>query len=100
MCDCYSHKCELCERTVEMHIADYNYPREDFRAWCDRHVDDAPSDAVVFTVIADDAVEWGGDCYKKGYRCAIAGPNVGLRGGNHPNLTAMKDSTGADESMF
>jgi len=101
VCDCYSHKCELCDHAVPMHIADFTWPREDFKVWCADHVDDAPSIAVTFEMLADDPYgEWGDPSEKKGWRCAIAGPNVGLDAGVHPNLGPMKDSFGSVDDEY
>ena len=34
MCDCYEAKCEGCDRTVAMHIANWSAPREHVHVWC------------------------------------------------------------------
>ncbi len=89
MCDCYAHKCEECDAIVPMHIGDFKFPREAFKAWCDLHVDLAPAGAVVFTLAeaeTDDGPGWPG--LPKGWRCAILGPEVGDEGGNYPNIAA------------
>ena len=38
MCDIYDAKCERCEARVNMHIKDFDYPRKDIKAWCDKHM--------------------------------------------------------------
>jgi len=38
MCDCYDHKCLLCDETVPVHIGDYAYPREDVEVLCKAHI--------------------------------------------------------------
>lgn len=38
MCDCYYHKCSVCDDTIPVHIGDYKYPRTDVEAWCFRHI--------------------------------------------------------------
>ena len=86
MCDCYGHKCELCDEIVPMHIGDYAYPREAFRVWCDKHVDVAPFGAIVFTLAEDETDVMFGEAYQKGWRCAIIGPEVGGDGDNYPNI--------------
>ncbi len=86
MCDCYDAKCELCDERIPMHIADFNYPREDFKVWCRKHLAGASSDAVVFLIVEASDIE--GDDFPPGWACAIAGPEVGDEGGNHPNLAA------------
>lgn len=85
MCDCYGHKCCMCDELVPMHIADFAYPREDFTVWCDKHVSFASSGAVIFEItgpLVDDEEE----SYPLGWKCAILGPSVGEEGGNHPNI--------------
>lgn len=87
MCDCYSHKCECCEELIPVHIADFNYPREDFKVWCKDHIDNAERGSVVFELINIDKMvkKWAG--FPVGWKCVIKGPGVGLKsgGGNHPN---------------
>jgi hypothetical protein len=84
-----------------MHIADFAFPRKEFRVWCADHVDEAPAEAVVFEMLADNPYdEWDDPLAKKGACCAITGPNAGLRGGNHPNMGPMKDSLGAVDSDY
>ena len=80
MCDCYGHKCELCDELVPMHIADFDYSRSRFRVWCGEHADQAPPDAVRFRWTA----EGGG-------ACAISGPNVGIELGNYPNIEDVEE---------
>lgn len=82
MCDCYWHKCECCKDGIPMHIADYRYPQSDFKVWCPRHVAKAPAGAVLFELTEED------DEYPKGWTCAIFGPDIGLMGGNYPNVEA------------
>jgi len=86
MCDCYDAKCELCDEHVPMHIADFNYPREDFKVWCRRHIAEADPNAVVFLLVEAD--EHRPEECPLGWACAILGPEVGEEGGNHPNLAA------------
>ena len=73
MCDCYYHKCENCGNKIDIHIEDFNYPRSDFKIWCQDHIDSANQGAVIFT--------WGENCIscdnKKGFQCAIYGKSVG-----------------------
>lgn len=40
MCDCYWPSCEVkgCDVVVPVHIGDFNYPREDVRVWCGKHI--------------------------------------------------------------
>ena len=86
MCDCYDAKCELCDEGIPMHIADFNYPREDFKVWCRKHIAEADPEAIVF--LLTEAEEIGDENYPLGWACAILGPEVGDEGGNHPNLAA------------
>ena len=86
MCDCYGHKCECCDERVPMHIADFNYPREDFKMWCHDHVDKAEPGAIIFELIVEDEEGWDG--IPVGWKCAIKGPRVGEEGGNTPNLAS------------
>lgn len=85
MCDCYGHKCECCDEIVQMHIADFAFPRENFKVWCKAHIDEAAKGAVVFEVIEsfDGADEWDEPV---GWKCAILGPDVGVLRGNLPNV--------------
>ena len=86
MCDCYHAKCELCDEHVPMHIADFNYPREDFKVWCRKHLAEADPEAIVFLLVEDEDQPY--ESYPVGWACAIVGPEVGDEGGNHPNLGA------------
>lgn len=88
MCDCYSHKCEVCDELIPMHIGDFKFPREYFRVWCDKHIPWAKAGAVVFEVIES---KFGFDCDPEtpiGWKCAIWGPEVGdiNNGDNSPNI--------------
>ncbi len=85
MCDCYGHKCELCDELIPMHIGDYKFQREDFRVWCGKHIPWAKHGAVVFEVIEH---ENDVDDYPIGWKCAIWGPEVGdlEEGDNSPNI--------------
>lgn len=38
MCDCYWAKCQICDKEIPIHIADFNYPRTDVEAWCQSHI--------------------------------------------------------------
>lgn len=84
MCDCYDHKCEICEETVPMHIADDAFPRKDFRVYCHKHINQAPIRAVIFELIYDPSKE-----FDPGWKCAIFGPGVGKsnNGINYPNVS-------------
>jgi hypothetical protein len=84
MCDCYEHKCPMCDYTTPWHIADFLYPREAFTIWCYKHTEYADKEAVLFV-----ATESGKYKEIKHFRdgrpiCAAIGPDVG--GGNVPNL--------------
>ncbi len=83
MCDCYDHQCahEGCEETIPMHIADFNYPRSAFKCWCATHIKEAPSGAMLFTLVHDQDED-----HPSGWKCAVAGPEVGEAGGNCLNL--------------
>lgn len=83
MCDCYGHKCECCDELVPMHIGDFAYPQEAFRVWCEKHIEEATSGAVVFEMVGPAE---GIDDEPIGWRCAILGPEVGGDGDNHPNV--------------
>ena len=89
MCDCYGHKCECCEELIPMHIGDFEFPREDFRVWCEKHIGEAPAGATIFETIES---EDDFDQLPLGWKCAILGPEVGLNWeageGTHPNLAA------------
>ena len=96
MCDCYGHECEVggCEETVPMHIGDFNYPRDDFKVWCKDHIDRAEPGAVVFTIEHPDPMD-AEEGYKRGWGCAILGPDVGGEGDNQPNLCSDMSETDA-----
>ena len=38
MCDCYNHKCEKCEKTIPWHIGDFAYNRDEFKLYCEDHI--------------------------------------------------------------
>jgi hypothetical protein len=38
MCDCYEHKCKICNNEVPIHIGDFAFPREDVEVWCHQHL--------------------------------------------------------------
>jgi hypothetical protein len=76
-----------------MHIADFAYPEEDFKCWCNDHVEWANKGSVVFTleepvyVFDYDKQDYTDEVkYPQGHRFAILGPSAGQKGGNHPNL--------------
>jgi len=48
MCDCYSHKCQICDETVEVHIGDFAFPREDVEVWCKCHLPIGVSGVEIF----------------------------------------------------
>lgn len=81
MCDCYLHKCEACNDTLPFHIADFACPREEFKIWCHRHISQAPAGAVIFKF----AKQCNFSKLPRGYKMAVAGPDVGFGKGNHPN---------------
>jgi len=79
MCDCYMHKCDVCDKRIDMHIGDFRYPRSAFNVWCAKHLEKAPGGSVVFTWQASEHE-------RKGGVCAVFGPAVGGTGDNHPNI--------------
>ena len=81
MCDCYYHKCEICEETIPMHIADFAFPRKDFKVYCHKHIGQAPIGAVIFELVSGPFEE-----YDHGWKCAIFGPKVGQTD-NCPNIS-------------
>ncbi len=89
MCDCYSHKCECCEELIPMHIADFEFPREDFKIWCEKHIDQAPFGAIIFETVEPEEYF---DLIPVGWKCAILGPKTEANHAkyqrNHPNLYA------------
>ena len=84
MCDCYGHRCECCEELVPMHIANFKFPRSNFRVWCNDHIDNAPSEARLFELLEKD----DHNDLPIGWKCAILGPEVGCDKGNLPNTSA------------
>lgn len=85
MCDCYGHKCELCDELIPMHIGDFKFPRENFKVWCEKHIAQAHEGAVIFESIQDDD-NYLDEGYSVGWKCAIYGPEVGDDGNNSPNI--------------
>ncbi len=90
MCDCYGHRCECCDELIPMHIADFDYKREAFRVWCGKHIDQAPTGAMIFELIAPEPQI---DSEPVGWKCAILGPDVGYDGGMHPNVAGEMTET-------
>jgi len=86
MCNCYGHKCEVCDVHIPMHISNFDYPETDFKVWCDKHLELAESGSVIFTITkqydSEDLRE-----YPVGWQCAILGPEVEANT-NGPNLYA------------
>lgn len=37
MCDCYAHKCRLCNEVIPMHLGDFNTGRSEIDVYCWRH---------------------------------------------------------------
>jgi len=70
----------MCNAIVQMHIADFAYPREVFKVWCHTHHKHAPKHATHFRYRLDSA---SGMRWIWRY-CAIAGPKVHLDA-NAPN---------------
>lgn len=85
MCDCYDHKCEVCENTIPMHIADFDFPREDFKVYCQDHISEAPNGAIIFELLKNTSLVSSYVKLSIGWKCAIAGPEMD-KGGNHPNV--------------
>lgn len=84
MCDCYEHKCEICNELIPWHIGDFNFDRKEFKIWCYKHIQYAESGSVLFTLLKAS----GND--KKyglffGWQCAAKGPEIEPHGNNHPN---------------
>jgi hypothetical protein len=82
ICDCFSHKCETCENTIEWHIGDFKFPREDFQLWCKDCIDKAPLDSLLYIPydIREDII------------CAAVGPELWISddfpNDNMPNVDA------------
>jgi len=53
MCDCYEAECEKkgCTEEIPIHIADYDFPREDVQAYCSKHL--PKKKATLFEVIEE-----------------------------------------------
>jgi hypothetical protein len=70
-----------------VHIQDFNYPRDDFKVWCNKHIDQAEPGAVIFTATK---IWFEDEIITVGWQCAIKGPAVGGMGhdGNCPNVGA------------
>ena len=37
MCDCYDHKCKVCDVTIPMHLADFNTSQDEIEVFCPKH---------------------------------------------------------------
>ncbi len=94
MCDCYSHKCAhlSCTQMIPIHIADFAYERESFKAWCSTHIKEAEPGAIIFKM--KPTPHFG----MRRWRCAIKGPEVGNEGGNHPNTAQDWDEIPVKEA--
>lgn len=71
MCDCYEAECRKkgCKEEIPIHIADYNFPREDVQAFCSKHL--PKKKATIFKVTKN--YEWNKDPERKevGWKCGI-----------------------------
>lgn len=57
MCDCYGHKCEKCDTTLDIHLGDYDTGREEIEVYCDEHIPLDTDNGVVW--------QWSDDEGKK-----------------------------------
>ena len=76
MCDCYGHKCLLCDERVPIHLGDFNTRREEINVICHKHsyseVEPYLKDAVLWVMdvwpsghLWDDDEEDGGYNFKR-----------------------------------
>jgi len=95
MCDCYSHKCKLCDKQLSVHLGDFETGRDEIEVFCSDHI---PNENVaVFTITEVYADEMG--CFSDEDEVYI-GWKMGIRpltekakyytieGYNHPNLAS------------
>jgi len=75
-----------------MHIADFNYPRSDFKVWCKDHIDNAEAGAIVFTISEYDASDMEYFSIDSNWQCAIFGPEVSDFSCNCPNISSETDT--------
>lgn len=77
MCDCYEAKCEIkdCEEKIPIHIADFNFDREEIQVFCNKHL---PKEKVtifenikIYDKVNGDGFDEDKDSEKIGWRCAI-----------------------------
>jgi len=90
MCDTYLHKCCVkgCKERLPWHIADFKYPREKFKMWCQKHLLKAPGEVVFYAVATKGKWTWtvnGYDTPDEFEIWAVSGPETGDYN-NHPNL--------------
>ena len=69
MCDCYEHKCQLCDATIPVHVGDYRFDRDEVEAWCHRHIPDEPGVQVWKMTTTDDFGRY--EKYPKGMRFGL-----------------------------
>lgn len=70
MCDCYSPGCEICDETIPVHIEDFNFPRDEVKVFCGKHLPTARATIFEVTTGTDEKDEE--DPYEmNGYKCAI-----------------------------
>jgi len=90
MCDTYLHKCYIkgCKERLPWHIADFKYPREKFKMWCQKHLLKAPREIIFYAVATKGKWTWtvnGYDTPDEFRIWAVSGPETGDYN-NHPNL--------------
>ena len=89
MCDCYYHKCEYCNQAIPWHIGNFAFERNEFKVWCQDHIQFAPIGATVFTLTLPYGFDYNipiSYCLPKGYRFAVIGPEIEPNGDNYPNM--------------
>lgn len=92
MCDCYETKCEVkgCMEEIPVHIADFNFPRENVQVFCSKHLPKRKATIFEITKI----YEWDRDNnYKVGWKCAIRL----CRGEIEPKSVGVNPNIGAEE---
>ena len=85
MCDCYEAKCEKCDTMIPIHIADYNYDREDVKVFCEKHI---PKNDVSIFEITKECKHFKD--LETGWKCGIRLLDI------EPNHVGVYPNTGAE----
>ena len=88
MCDCYSHKCLMCDEYLSMHLADFNTASSEIDVFCDQHIPEDTSDGVLWEWSdewSEDGIEKEPTIYKRMFIRWLTDNAQRNAEGNHPN---------------